>query len=310
MTKKKFKWFTLIRLAGIILFVVILARTDLGELWGWLKNVNLWWVGGAFLFQLMLLLIKCFRWLWMNESGFERKKVFQRSGEFLEAYALGAITPGRLGEIMKAGHSKGRSNVVSSVLLVISERGLDLSLFFLMAGISLSLGYLPAMTPTLGYTLTVVAIIGIIMAFSILLFPAVVRWIDIFLKKIKMIASDQNLVFIHRNGKAIAIFSVLSVLSNLCSFLSFYCIALAVMINLGFMPVSGSVALAGIINSIPVTIMGIGTRDVTLLYVMGEIPKAQILAFSGLILLISQIGGGIIAMLSGQFFLYKAKRTI
>jgi hypothetical protein len=75
------------------------------------------------------------------------------------------------------------------------------------------------------------------------------------------------------------------------------------------MPVSGSVALAGIINSIPVTIMGIGTRDVTLLYVMHEIPKAQVLAFSALILLISQMGGGLLALVTGQFFLYKAKRA-
>jgi uncharacterized membrane protein YbhN (UPF0104 family) len=97
--------------------------------------------------------------------------------------------------------------------------------------------------------------------------------------------------------------------SNLCAFISFYFIALAILINLDFMTISGSVALAGIINSIPVTIMGMGTRDVTLLYVLNEIPKAQVLAFSGLILLISQIGGGVLALLSGQYFLYLAKRN-
>jgi hypothetical protein len=62
-----------------------------------------------------------------------------------------------------------------------------------------------------------------------------------------------------------------------------------------------------VINTIPVTIMGLGTRDVTLLYVLRDIPKPQVLAFSGLILLVSQVGGGLIALVGGQIFLYKAK---
>jgi uncharacterized membrane protein YbhN (UPF0104 family) len=308
MAKKKFSWFVLIRFAGLMLFIVLLVTTDLHELWGWLKSVNLWWILAAIVFQILLLILKCFRWHWMNESGFHRKIVYQRFGEFLEAYAMGAVTPGRLGEIIKAGHAKGRSNIVSSGLLVISERGLDLSLFFLMGGISLSLGYLPSMSLAVGYMLTAIAVFGISLAFAILLFPGVVGLVDKILKRFHLIKHEQSLVFVKRNTKSIITFSVFSIISNLFAFLSFYFISLAVMINLGFMSVSGSVALAGIINSVPVTILGIGTRDVTLLYVLNEIPKAHVLAFSGLILLISQIGGGLIALLSGQFFLYKAKR--
>ncbi|NTV83642.1 MAG: hypothetical protein HGA23_05005, partial [Bacteroidales bacterium] len=113
MAKFRFKWFQLIRFAGIVLFIVVLSRTDLAELWGWLKNANGWWIFMAILFQVLLLLIKCLRWLWLNEKGFYRKIVYQRFGEFLEAYAMGAITPGRLGEVIKAGHAKGRTNVLS-----------------------------------------------------------------------------------------------------------------------------------------------------------------------------------------------------
>ena len=243
----------------------------------------------------------------MNESGFNRKIVYQRFGEFLEGYAMGVITPGRLGEIVKAGHAKGRANVVSSGLLVISERGLDLSLFFLMAGISLSLGYLTAMSQTVGYLITLVALTGISIAFSILIFPGVVRTIEKILNRLHIINKDHHLLFIRRNGRFMATFTLLSLLSNLSSFLCFYFIAVAVRMNLDFMTVSGGAALAGIINSIPVTIMGIGTRDVTLVYIFSDIPKAHVLAFSGLILLVSQIGGGILAMLSGQYFLFKAK---
>jgi uncharacterized membrane protein YbhN (UPF0104 family) len=199
--------------------------------------------------------------------------------------------------------------VVSSGLLVIAERGLDLSLFFLMAGIALSIGYLNVFSPSFGYLITLIAITGISIAFSILLFPGVVSLVDKIMKRVRLIKDNQTLIFVPRKGKSLVIFSLLSILSNMIAFFSFYFIAIAILIHLDFMTISGSVALAGIINSIPVTIMGIGTRDVTLLYVLSEIPKAQVLAFSGLILLVSQIGGGVIALVSGQFFLFKAKKS-
>lgn len=304
----RLNWFLLIRLAGIVLFIIILLRTDLRELWGWLRNVEIRWVILAFSFQVLLLLFKCLRWLWMNETDFRKKQVFQRFGEFLEGYAMGVVTPGRLGELVKAGHAKGRTNVVSSSLLVISERGLDLSLFVLMAGLSIGWGFMANMNRTTGYFLILIALTGILIAFALLMFRKLVKSVEKLLKSLSLISKDQSLNYIQRSYKFLSTFGFLSILSNLSSFLSFYCIAIAVAINLSFMNISGGVALAGVINSIPVTIMGVGTRDVTLLLVLKEIPKAQIIAFSGLILLISQVGGGIIALTAGQYFLYRAKK--
>jgi glycosyltransferase 2 family protein len=308
MTKRRFKWFTLIRLLGIVIFLVVLSRTDLKELWNWLEHVSIPMLLLALLFQVLLLFFKCIRWYFLNETGLKAKAIYQRFGEFLEAYAVGVVTPGRMGEILKAGHAVGRTQVVSAGLLVIAERGLDLSLFFLMAGIAPAMGYLSGVSSGLGYLLIGIAIIGIFLSFSILIFPAVLRIIGSILIRFRIFSSDQLLTFVPRNSLTLINFSFLSVLGNLCAFLSFYYTALAVMISIGFMPVSGGVALAGVINTIPVTIMGVGTRDVTLLYVMNQIPKAQVLAFSGLILLVSQIGGGLIALVSGQYFLFKAKR--
>jgi uncharacterized protein (TIRG00374 family) len=308
MTKNRFNWFLLLRLAGIALFIVVLSRTNLEEMWNWLKNVDGWMVFIALVFQLMLLFFKCWRWFMLNEDEIKTGTIYQRFGEFLEAYAVGVVTPGRMGEVMKAGHAKGRTSVVNSGLLVIAERGLDLSLFFCMAGLALILGYLSVMSPAVGYLMILITIAGIFISFSILLFPGAVRLIESLMKRFHIISSDQSLNFIPKKRKTIASFILLSLFSNLSAFLSFYFLALAVMISLDFMVISGSVALAGVINTIPVTIMGLGTRDVTLLYVLSEIPKTQVLAFSGLILLISQAGGGLIALLTGQYFLFLAKK--
>lgn len=309
MPNRRFNWFLIIRLVGIVMFIVVLSRTNLEELWGWLQQINVWMIVMALLFQVLLLLFKCIRWYLLNESGFQPKAIYQRFGEFLEAYAIGVVTPGRMGEILKAGHASGRSGVVSSVLLVITERGFDLSIFFFVAGIVPLLGYLSGLNTAFGYLLIMVSFLGTFLSFSILIFPRVVRVIGNILKRFKIISREQPLIFVSRRSSDLFYFTILSVIGNLCAFLSFYYTALAVIINLGFIPISGSVALAGVINTIPVTIMGLGTRDVTLLYVLKEIPQAQVLAFSGLILLISQIGGGIISILTGQYFLLKAKKS-
>ncbi len=309
MPKRRFSWFLIIRLAGIVMFIVVLSRTNLEELWGWLKQINGWMIMLALLFQILLLLFKCWRWLLLNETVLDRKTIYQRFGEFLEAYAIGVVTPGRMGELLKAGHAKGRTGVASAVLLVLSERGLDLSIFFFVAGIVPALGYLSGIRPEIGYLFLLIAMAGIILSFSILIFPVVSKILEKILKRLRIVSKDQALIFVPRKPMRIFSFSILSIIGNLCAFLSFYYTALAVMINVGFFPISGSVALAGVINTIPVTIMGLGTRDITLLYALNEIPQAQVLAFSGLILIVSQIGGGVISLLAGQYLLLKAKKS-
>jgi len=307
MTKFKIKWFTIVRFFGIMLFIAILSRTDLVELLEWLEHVNGWMLLLALLFQVLLLFFKCWRWFLLNETGYKAKAIYQRFGEFLEAYAIGVITPGRMGELLKAGHAKGRTGVASAVLLVLAERGLDLSMFFFVAGIVPVLGYLSGVG--MGYLFMLIALVGIVISFSILLFPVVSKTLERILKQFRIVSRDQTLIFVSRKTSALFAFTVLSIVGNLCAFLSFYYTALAILINLDFFTISGSVALAGVINTIPVTVMGLGTRDITLLYVLNEIPQPQVLAFSGLILLVSQIGGGVISLLTGQYFLLKAKKS-
>jgi len=306
-TRNSINWFLLLRMAGIALFIVVLSRTDLDELWGWLKQVDGRFILIAMFFQVLLLLLKGLRWWLLNEDTWSKKIVFQRFGEFLEAYAIGVITPGRAGELLKAGHASGRAQVISKGLLVISERGLDLSIFFLVAGISPLLGYLGKVSPGVGGIMLLISITGILLSFFILMLPGLVIFVQNFLKMIRIIKEDQSLTLVPRRKDTLLSFGILSLLSNACAFLSFYFIALSVALNLDLITISGGVAYAGVINTIPVTIMGLGTRDVTLLYIFSEISSSQVLAFSGIILMVSQIGGGLLSLLLGQFFLWKSK---
>ena len=98
--KKKINGFQLIRLTGIVMVVVILARTDIGMLWSYMKQVSGLYFILAVVAQLLLLFLKALRWILLNDMVIKRENIAQRFGEFFESYAIGVITPGRLGELV------------------------------------------------------------------------------------------------------------------------------------------------------------------------------------------------------------------
>ena len=69
------------------------------------------------------------------------------------------------------------------------------------------------------------------------------------------------------------------------------------------------VAIAGLLNMLPITIMGLGTREGTFLLLFKPLAEPLILAFSGLVFLVAQIGGGLVSLILGQLFLIAAKKN-
>jgi uncharacterized protein (TIRG00374 family) len=307
MAKRRFNWFLIVRLAGIALFIVVLSRTNLGELWGWMKEVDRTHVLLAIFFQVILLLVKALRWYILNETGFDLKKLKQRSGEFFEGYAMGVITPGRVGELMKAGHGGSRSGILGAGLLVIAERGMDLSIYFVIAGIAISQSVLPGVEPFWGWLIFITGTAGMLVSMLILISPVVVRMAEKLMKMIRLLGKDKSLDYYHRGLKNTLVFFFLSLFSNLSYFVCCYFLATGVGMDLPVISVSGGVATAGVMNTIPITVMGLGTREVTLIYIFQDFPLAQVMAFSGLVFLIAQIGGGILSLLLGQTLLWKFK---
>jgi len=307
MVKRRFKWFLMIRLAGIVLFLVVLSRTNLGELWGWMKEIDQSHLLLAILFQITLLLVKASRWYILNESGFDLKKLIRRSGEFFEGYAMGVITPGRVGELMKAGHAGTRTGILGAGLRVIAERGMDLSIYFVIAGIAILRAVLPGVEPLWAWLILITGTAGMLFSMLILLSPVVVKMAEKILKMIRVLKKDKSLEFYHRSVKSTFFFLFLSLFSNLSYFVCCYFLATGVGMNLPVISVAGGVATAGVMNTIPVTVMGLGTRELTFIYIFQSFPLAQVMAFSGLVFLVAQIGGGLVSLLLGQAMLWKGK---
>jgi uncharacterized membrane protein YbhN (UPF0104 family) len=297
----------MIRFAGVVLFLVVLARTDLAELWAYMKQVEASSLLIGIGFQMLLLVVKSWRWYILNEEGFDRRTFLRRSGEFFEGYAIGVITPGRFGELMKAGHAGTKKGILGAGLKVIAERGMDLSIFFVIGGIAIIHQALPGVGPFWGRIVLSIGVAGMLLAFLILWSPAVVRLAEIPLRWIRQLGRKDSLGFRHKNLPSTFLFLILSVTGNLCYFTCCFFLATGVGLDITMVETSGGVAAAGIANTIPITVMGLGTREVTFLYVFQAFPQAQVLAFSGLVFLIAQIGAGLVSMILGQWLLFKFK---
>lgn len=289
-----------LRIIGIVLFVVVMLNVDVNSVWRQMRTVSQGYFALALVFQLLLLLAKGFRWHLLIHDPASARPVWQSIGEFLESYAIGVITPGRLGELVKVGYQEGRERKFRSGISILIERGLDFGFFILIAGVALGFGNMALQSRLYGVLVVFAGILSVIVAIGIGSSPAInqllVKWFPKYFSSGRLLSQH-----------IIAFVLMLSVLTNFLYFSSCYFLSLGLSLPAGYITLSGGVSLSGLLNTIPLTIMGIGTRDVAFLYVFKAFDQAAIIALSGLILIVAQIGGGIIALLLGQIILLSTK---
>jgi glycosyltransferase 2 family protein len=300
--------FQSLRLLGIVLFVVILFRVDLKAIGKTMLDSDAWLLAVAVVFQLLVLLSKGIRWHLMNSRGNSRAEWKLSLGRFYESYAVGVVTPARMGELLKAGHEKGKNNIIGSALRVLAERGLDIGIFLSLAGLSVASGYYTGFSGAFG--LWVVAGALLIILLSVLMLVSR-HFITLLNKVLNYLPGKFKTVVLEPKRYpaplTLQIF-LLSIFSNLSYFISCYYLGLAAGLEANFIWISGAVAVSGLLNMLPVTIMGLGTRELIFLYVFQTFDQDVALAFSFLVVLVAQIGGGLVALVAGQLLLLNSKK--
>jgi glycosyltransferase 2 family protein len=299
--KRKIKWFTWLRITGIVIFIVVLSQVDLAAIWENMLNIEPVYFIIALLFQVLLLIAKGIRWYILNN---ERNSgiIFKRSmGEFLESYAIGVITPGRLGEFLKTGYQNERGGMLASGVRVIAERGLDVGFFIMVAGAALLWRDMIKFSEFIAVLIFAGGIILMLISILIIKSAGFKKFIISLNKKL------DGYIFSASNKNILSI-TGLTILSNVSAFLTCYSIALGLQMDISLLVLSGGVAIAGLLNILPITVMGLGTRELAFLYLFASYPDNLVLALSALIFVTSQLGGGLLAFLAGQVLLNSIKR--
>lgn len=310
MSKSNKKWiFQIVRLLGIALFVAILLRVDLAEISKSILNTKLNFLLIGVFFQLLVLLSKATRWHLMNNGRGEWKYIALNFGRFFESYAIGTVTPARIGEVMKAGHETGRQNIFNAGIRVLAERGIDIGIFVALAGLSVLAGYYLEMNSAFGWLITISGVGVIIFSMLIVTSEKIINNIMHKLRKLPGKWHNIRTQGLSYEKRTTTLIVLLSFISNISYFVSCFFLSKSAGIDAGFLWVTGAVSISGLLNMLPVTIMGLGTRELVFLYIFKTVASQNIiLAFSFLMLLIAQIGGGLVSLITGQILLLKTKK--
>lgn len=272
------KW--LLRSIGIAIFIVILTQVDLKEVVKSLRQLDIFYAALPVVFTFLFLFFKVFRWrllLKAQEIDLSWKDAFliYASGLF-----WGLATPGRVGELSKLFYLKEEGySLGKSLPNIILDRVLDISLLFLVAYFGMV--YLSHLFRKTIITLTI--ILGLVVIISLWLFfhkeirKKIMRKVFNLLipQRMKDSVRENYQTFfrelkdLDRNRLSGSILMTIPIW--LFYFIIMYILVRALGITIPFLYLSICCAISMFVAAIPISLAGIGTRDLVLILLFANI---------------------------------------
>lgn len=294
---KSGKNYKYLRIIGIILFIYILSRINLQELFQTLKNINL----SYFLLAIILLpvspILAILKWRMLINSQ-DLKIPFRRLTEFFfKGLFLGTITPGRLGEFWKAKYLTDNFSISGgrAFYTVLMERLIDLIIIVTVGLVGLITFFL---SEKIGFLLFLILPLIIL---------AIYPLIKVFISLLKRKKTNPFFKGFLSSLAELNFFTFLKlscygILYYLTTIFIYYFLALSLGINIGFLYLFLIVALVFLVLILPITILGLGTREASYIFLFSifSITASTAVAFSSLILLV-----GIVLSIPGVILFLK-----
>lgn len=125
----------LLKTVGVLIFIYILSIVDFSRMGTIITDINIFFLGLSIILALILVLIKTQRWQYINRFQNINPPFFITVKVSTIASALGMVTPGRLGELIKVKSIRNYSpNLVNSWNGVLIDRLHDI-IVMLIAGL-------------------------------------------------------------------------------------------------------------------------------------------------------------------------------
>jgi uncharacterized protein (TIRG00374 family) len=296
------------RLIGIIVFVLILLKIDLGEALRALTTVDPLFLILSLAFQAVALVVATLRWqLIMHRLeiriAFSRSLIHQLIGT-----AAAVVTPGQLGEFIKVLYHRSHGfPVPESLLSVLVDRTLDLLILLVFGFIALAIlfGIPPTVTLAIALSGGIAVVIALFFARNR---EGSARWIGTALARISPKAYRETM---QRNARHLAqliggfkpgflvMCGFLSIVNYALLLLRIYSLVLALHMDVPFWYFAMVVPLLRLVGLIPISVSGIGTRDVTTIYLFARVgisaESSLVLSMLGLLTLTLQALVGLLA---------------
>jgi len=303
---KRFRLSTwLLRIVGLGLLTYLLVRADLGELGRIIQTANHALVLLAFALIVPLIAIKTVRWegiLRAQSVQFRFKPAFLA---YFGSLFLGLITPGRLGEFIKALHVSRDCGIPQSRALasVLADRLFDLYVLIVLGAVGVvavvaEVGTLVTILVTI--IVAIVPLIFLISNRSFSLIPAAARRVPTRAShlSLRLAAWISEVRAELRKLKGLALISaiVLTLLSYILFFGQAYLLALALELTISVKEIVLVTALGSLVALLPISISGLGTRDAVVVTYLGTagVASEAALGYSLLVFLTFYIGSAIL----------------
>jgi len=285
-----------LNLIGIAILIWVLMKIDLPEIFKILKNTNLFYYFLAVILLFPIFIIKALRWNYIKKiQGIHYSAKDSILMYFSGLYA-GLITPGRFGEFVKMlyltadNHSFGKS-----LLSVVFDRIFDLIFLAVFSYASIFIFHQYLNSNFFIYAIIVLTIItlGIILILNKKMISKVLNlFFKLFIPQKYKERASLGVEDFYNDLKLFKfkhhfILFFWTTISWLIYYYQFYALALALDINLSFWYLAASTTIVGLFTLIPISISGIGTRDVTLIFFFSLLGVSKELAVSFSLLILS-----------------------
>lgn len=287
----------LIKLIGILVFGYILYRVDVLSLLKLFKEIGFADVLIIIPLFFVVIILKTLRWSFILKSQDITLPIMQLYRAYLSSVFFGAITPGRLGEIVKYKYVQLRGHGVGvSISSAIGDRVWDLFFLTFVGWIGL-----PFLYPVSVFQYTMAGVVALSVVTGIILVrrfkDKIKTTIRALLNRFYPSVSNDSInievneffdILLPSNIKHYAVVLILTLLSWIVYFFQSYLLASLLGIEIGFIRLSLVIAAAALITILPISFMGIGTRDavfILLLSPLGVTTEQSVALSLGMLLL-------------------------
>jgi hypothetical protein len=292
-----------LRSLGLILLIGLLFRVDLHQLVRLMQHAEVLPVIMALLLLLPLITIKTLRWQALLRAQSVHIRIQPALLAYFGSLFIGLLTPGRLGEFVKAVHVRQECGtpLTYAISSVFTDRLFDLYLLLIVGGAALF-----ALAPG---NIELGALIG---SFVVVTLPLILFLNDYTFGWVQRdwlsrwqgshIGRPITWLIEVRSGMCMLSWprllssSGLTMLAYGVFFGQCYLLARALDLDLSFIEVSYAVALGSLVTLIPISISGLGTREAAIIAYLGTlgISAEQALGFSLLVFLTFYLGSGLL----------------
>ncbi len=260
------------RLIGLVVLIVLLTRVDFGKIGAILKDVQPAFLVAAILLNLPQLGLKALRWRFLLKLQGVSYPLRKAVLVYFSSVYVGILTPGRLGELVKALYLEQdtKFTVGEGMSSVLVDRLFDLYALIGAGSYGLIvfayLVQLPAWTPVvilLGFVLSLLVLVPAVGNFGFRLLVRIPR-VGSYVGRLQPQVQGfyASLLALFRPQIVVAV--LLTGVAHTLFYLQCYLLVRALGLPLQFNFILFAMAMVNVINLLPVTISGLGTREAIL----------------------------------------------